>query len=590
MKTYDLPERPRAQNAFVRTRPSLRVLSFGCVLLVVNRLSSFVLPYSSRFFVDRVLISHRLSSLRLILLAILAAVSIQVVTTYLLNRFVARAALKMIAAWRIKVRGHLLKVPVQFYARHQTGELVSRVMRDLDGVRSLFGAGMIELLGGILNSLLAIIIMFSLDAELTIWVLVALVGFLAFLAVALPPLRRAYQDQAIISGELSGQLSESISGIYTVKVYCGEHYEAQRFQSGVQRLLVSAMRAVMHSENLSVLAGVVLGLTNCGVMYVVAHQVISARLTVGTFVSYATFLGMMSAPILQIAGMGAQCGEALTGFKRAREILAEQEDTQDSPKLASCPTLRGNVRFDNVSFNYEENVEILRDISFEALPGSMTAIVGASGAGKSTIVNLLAGFAQPTTGQIFVDGLSLRTLNVSTYRRQIAIVLQDTFLFDGSLRDNILYGKPGAAEQELRAAARTACVDEFAEQLPHGYATRVGERGIRLSGGQKQRVAIARALLADPRLLLLDEGSSNLDAETEASVQRSLTSLFADRTVFTVAHRLTTIHHANQILVLERGRIVEHGVHEDLIRANGKYCALYAAQLNGRIEAMWPHR
>jgi ABC-type multidrug transport system fused ATPase/permease subunit len=564
-------------------RPGWPLIGVSLLILVVNRVCGLVLPYSNLYFVDRVLVRHESRVLFTIVAVIGTAIMVQSISSYVLNVILARSELEMIARLRIRLRNQLLWLPVRFYDHNSVGSLVSRVMRDVDGIRSLFGAGLLELIGESVSAMVALAVLFYLNSRLTLWILLALFAFLGFLGYTIPRLRESFRTQAAIAGDISGQLSESVSGIRTVKIYRGEPREAATFVQGIDKLLAVGLRGLMYSAKLSVFIAVVLGGVNIGVMYCVGRAILANQMTIGSYVTYVLFIGILSGPVLQIASMASQIGEAMAGLRRAEEVLEEKREIDGVAPRYKLSAVCGHVIFDRVSFEYTPGAPVLKNVSFEASPGTVTAIVGASGAGKSTMMTLLAAFEQPTEGAVCIDGVDLKLLDVSHYRRHLAIVFQDTFLFDGSLRDNVTYGHPFATEEGVRTVCRAALVDEFAESLPQGYATRVGERGFRLSGGQKQRVAIARALLVDPRILILDEATSNLDAEAEAAVQHGLIALMAGRTVFLIAHRLTTIQKADQIIVLENGSITERGRHVELMRRGGKYSCLYGSQVRDTL-------
>jgi subfamily B ATP-binding cassette protein MsbA len=479
---------------------------------------------------------------------------------------------------RKKVQAHVGRLSVAYYDAHKTGQLVSRIMNDVEGVRNLIGTGLVEFTGGLLTAALAFAIMLSLSTGMTLVTLAALAAFALVLVKAMGTLRPIFRERGKIQGEVTGRLTESLGGVRVVKGYHAEAREAAVFAEGVGRILANVMKTLTTTSVLSLSSAVLLGVLGSAAMYVGAREVLAGSLTVGGLFTYTVFLGFLVGPVFQIVSIGTQLSEALAGLERTREVLRERPEDEDEARTVTLSELRGEVVFEDVRFAYEEGKPVLEGVSFRAAPGTVTALVGPSGAGKSTIIGLVAAFHVPSAGRISVDGVDLRTVRLDAYRTRLGVVLQDTFLFDGTIRENVAFARPAAADAEVIAACRTARVDEFAERFAEGYHTVVGERGVKLSGGQRQRVSIARAILADPRVLILDEATSSLDSESEALIQQGLASLMRGRTTFVIAHRLSTIRQADQILVVEGGRIVERGDHATLLGRGGRYFEMYTKQ------------
>jgi ABC-type multidrug transport system fused ATPase/permease subunit len=479
---------------------------------------------------------------------------------------------------RAKVQAHIGRLPVAFYDANKTGVLVSRIMSDVEGVRNLLGTGLIEFAGGIMTALFALVYLLRVSVTMTAVAAVILLTFGVALYNAFKTIRPIYRARPKINAEVLGRLTESLGGVRVVKGYHAEAREEQVFQKGIQRLLENILKTLTASSLMSLGATTLMGIVSAIIIFLGARQIMAGTMTPGTFISYTVFLGMLIAPITQIVGIGPQITEALAGLERTRELLNEKPEDQDTERTVRLDRIRGTVAFENVGFAYESGKPVLHDITFLSEPGTVTALVGPSGAGKSTIIGLVAAFYVPTNGRVLVDGANLAHVRLDSYRTQLGVVLQETFLFDGTIRENVAFSRPGAREEEILAACRIARVDEFAEAFEKKYDTVVGERGVKLSGGQRQRVSIARAILADPRILILDEATSSLDSESEALIQEGLRYLMRGRTTFVIAHRLSTVRRADQILVVEAGRIVERGTHESLYGAGGRYYDLYTKQ------------
>jgi ABC-type multidrug transport system fused ATPase/permease subunit len=509
---------------------------------------------------------------------VLLATLVQGVTSYALTQSLSKAAQRMIAELRRKVQEHVGRLPVAYYDANKAGALVSRIMNDVEGVRNLIGTGLVEFLGGLLTSVVALVVLLRISALMTGVALGLMLVTLVGLQRAFGVIRPIFRERAKIMAEVSGRLTESLSGVRVVKGYHAEAREHSVFSEGVERLLGNVLRTLTAMSTMSFTTTALLGVAGALVMWLGAHQILEGKMTLGGYFTYTMFLAYMVAPLFQVVGIGTQLTEAIAGLERTKEVLSQSPENEDPRRVRTLEDFGGDVKFDDVSFAYEEGKEVLHHVSFEARPGTVTALVGPSGSGKSTIIGLVAAFHVPTEGRILVDGLDLATVRLESYRTRLGVVLQDSFLFDGTIRENVAFSKPDASEEDILSACRVARVDEFAETFPNGYDTLIGERGVKLSGGQRQRVSIARAILADPRILILDEATSSLDSESEALIQEGLAQLMHGRTTFAIAHRLSTIRNANQILVVEGGKIVEKGTHQELYAAGGRYYDLYTKQ------------
>ena len=563
---------------FDLVRPRRAVLAFGFLLMAINRVSGLVLPYSTRFLIDNVVIKHHLALLRPLVLLVLAATVIQGITSFSLTQLLSKAAQRLITELRQRVQAHIGHLPVTFYDSTKTGTLVSRIMTDVEGVRNLIGTGLVELAGGLLTSGIALVVLFRISALMTVLAFTFLICFALALNKAFGTIRPIFRERGKINAEVTGRLAESLGGVRVIKGYHAEEREEKVFSKGVQRLLDNVMRTLTATSVLSLSASVLMGVVGAIIMFVGARQILAGTLTIGGFFTYTLFLGFLVAPIVQIVSIGTQLTEALAGLERTHEILSERPEDQDPKRTKTMNEVYGHVQFDNVSFSYDGNRTVLHDVSFDAEPGTVTALVGSSGSGKSTTIGLISAFYIPTQGQILVDGVDLSTVRLDSYRTRLGVVLQESFLFDGTIRENVAFSRPDATDEQIMRACRIARVDEFAETFADKYDTVVGERGVKLSGGQRQRISIARAILAEPRILILDEATSSLDSESEALIQQGLSYLMQGRTTFVIAHRLSTIRRADQILVIEQGRVVERGTHEELFALRGRYYDLYTRQ------------
>ncbi|HEX6940575.1 MAG TPA: ABC transporter ATP-binding protein, partial [Longimicrobiales bacterium] len=503
--------------------------------------------------------------------------------SFALSQVVSIAGQRAIAELRKEVQAHVLRLPVRYFDTTQTGVLITRVMRDAEGVRNLVGTGILQLVGGLFTAFLAMAYLFYVHWRLTLFTLVVLLGFASMMAYAFKKLRPIFRERNRIESEVTGRLGESLGGIRTVKVYTAERRERLVFARGVHRLLRNIASTITGTSAVSAASSAIVGLIGVITIVIGGRAMLAGEMTVGEYTSYVAFIGIMVVPLVQIGSIGTQVTEAFAGLDRIRELRRMATEDGDDAEKAPVEALRGDVVFEDVHFAYEEGEPVLNGISFHAPAGSTTALVGSSGSGKSTTIGLIMAFHRPTAGRIRVDGRDLATLRLKDYRAKLGVVMQDNFLFDGTIRENIAFGRPGATDEEIWAAARVAHCDEFLDRFEHGLDTIVGERGVKLSGGQRQRVAIARAILADPSILILDEATSSLDSESEAMIQDALRALRAGRTTFVIAHRLSTIRNADQILVLEGGEIVERGTHAELMARGGRYRELHDRQ--HRIES-----
>jgi len=569
-------------NAWQETRELIwrhrRQVALGFLLMIINRLSALVLPASSKVLIDRVIGQHQARLLVPLAVAVGIATLIQAGTTFALSQVMSVAAQRAIADMRKAVNLHVQRLPVSYFDRTQSGILISRIMNDADGIRNLVGTGLVQLSGGVVTAILALGVLFWLNWQLTSITLLILITFAVGMALAFTRLRPIFRERSVITADVTGRLAQSLGGIRVVKTYVAERREQVVFARGVHKLFRNIARSITGVSAITSFTTVIVGAVGVLMIVVGGRAILAGRMTLGDFVMYVFFIGLVAAPLVQIASIGTQISEAFAGLDRIREIrMMPTEDEADGRHVA-VTNLEGAVTFEHVGFAYTPGVPVLRDISFHAPAGCTTALVGASGSGKSTLISLIMAFNHPTDGRILVDGTDLATLKLRDYRAHLGVVLQDNFLFDGTIAENIAFSMPGASMSEIREAARLAHCDEFIDRFTEGFDTVVGERGVRLSGGQRQRVAIARALLANPRILILDEATSSLDSESEALIRDGLRRLRTGRTTFVIAHRLSTVASADQILVLDDGRLVESGTQPELLALDGRYRQLYDKQ------------
>jgi ABC-type multidrug transport system fused ATPase/permease subunit len=564
-------------RALVAPRKGLLIGGLG--LMTINRIAGLVMPYTSKPLLDKVLSpTGNPALLPRIIALVFTAMVVQAITSFSLTQLLSKAGQRLIAEMRRQVQKHVGLLSVAYYDENRSGTLVARIMSDVEGVRNLVGTGLVEFVGGILTAILAFIYLLHRSVVVTLTVFSVVGAFVFVLQYGFKKIRPIFRERAKINSEVTGRLTESLGGVRVIKGYHAEEREHSVFSAGVERLLSNVMKSLTMTSVLSSASTTVLGLVSALVMWLGGHSVLKGTWTVGDYFSYNMFLAFMIAPLFQIVNIGTQLTEAFAGLDRTSEIMAELEENQVPGRTVKMPPIQGTVRFEDVHFAYEMNKEVLHGISFVAEPGAVTALVGSSGSGKSTIISLLCAFHTPSTGCVLVDGIDLAAVDLHTYRSQLGVVFQDSFLFDGTIRENVMFSRPEVTEEQFLFACRTARVDEFAERFPDGYDTIVGERGVKLSGGQRQRLSIARALLAQPRILILDEATSSLDSESEAMIQAGLSQLMLGRTTFVIAHRLSTIRRADQILVVEQGMIVERGNHAELYALGGRYYDLYTRQ------------
>jgi len=577
---------PRAAWAEARAliRESRGRLSLGLVLLLISRVCGMVLPGTSKILIDQVIPNSDRDLLLKIAIAGGAATLIQAVTGFGLSQILGVAAQRVINEIRKDVQRHVLHLPVRAFDATQTGVLISRIMNDAEGIRNLVGTGLVQLVGGSITAVIAISVLFWINWKLTLILLVVLAIFGGVLAFAFKKLRPIFRERGKIQAEITGRLTQTLGGIRVVKAYTAEKAEEAVFRGGVENLFANVRKTMIGVSGVTAFGILVIGLLSMVLLLVGGAAIIDHQMTLGDFVLYLVLIGLVTAPVIEIASIGTQITEAFAGLDRIREIRGQAREDEGDENLAHCPRLKGEVVLDQVSFAYEPGRPVLHDISLTARAGTTTALVGSSGSGKSTLISLVMAFNRPQSGQIRVDGLDLATLRLSEYRAQLGVVLQDNFLFDGTVAANIAFSRPDAPRAAIEAAAKQAYCDEFVRGFEHGYDTVVGERGVKLSGGQRQRIAIARALLADPRILILDEATSSLDSESESVIQKSLAELRQSRTTFVIAHRLSTIRAADQILVIEAGRIIERGTHASLYALGGRYRELHDRQHKLELE------
>ena len=558
--------------------PRKKLLFVGLILIVISRLAGLVLPGSTKFLMDNVIAKGDLRVLKILLIVVTIAIIVQSITSFLLTKLLSIEAQHLISVLRAKVQKQLLRLPIRYFDNNKSGALVSRIMNDVEGVRNLVGTGLVQLIGGLLTAVVSLILLIRISPSMTLYVFVPVGIFALISRKAFATIRPIFRERGKINAEVTGRLTETLNGVRVIKGFNAEAQEIRIFEQGVERIFLNVKKTLTSTSLVTSSATFLLGLASVGIMGMSAYKIVQNEMTQGDFLSFTLYLGFMIAPIVQMSNIGTQLTEAFAGLDRTEEIMNMEPEDDGKTRTTIIGPIHGDIRFENVDFSYEEGKQVLRNISFIAPAGTVTALVGTSGSGKTTIAGLAASFLNPVSGIITVDGIDLSKVSLSSYRSQLGVVLQDEFLFEGTIRENIIFPKPNATEEEILLAVKAAHVNEFTDRFEKGLDTLIGERGVKLSGGQRQRIAIARAILADPRILILDEATSNLDTESEAYIQESLRTLLQGRTTFVIAHRLSTIRQADQILVIENGEIAEYGKHEELIEKKGRYFQLYTYQ------------
>ena len=558
--------------------PRRKVVSLGLFLIIVRSLSGLVLPYASKNLIDEVIPSKDTHALTMLLIVVCSALLFQSISSFSLTRILSVEAQHLISILRAKVQQKLLTLPISFFDNNKSGALVSRVMTDVEGVRNLVGTGLVQLIGGSITAIISLVILIRINAQMTLFVLVPVVIFAGIALKAFGYIRPIFRARGKINAEVTGRLTETLNGIRVIKGFNAEAQEQQVFEKGVDELFQNVKKSLTATALMTSSSTFLLGLASASIMGMGGYFIMKNTMTYGEFVSFTLFLGFMIAPIVQMSNIGSQLTEAFAGLDRTQELMRIPEENDLEVRTKTLDEIEGTVSFKNITFSYDDKTEVLHDISFEAPKGSVTALVGSSGSGKTTIAGLATAFLNPSSGQVLIDGVDLSQVDLRSFRSQLGVVLQDDFLYEGTIRENILFPRPEATEKELLEAVEGAYVNEFTDRFDDGLDTLIGERGVKLSGGQRQRISIARALLARPKIVILDEATSNLDTQSEAFIQKSLAVLMQERTTFVIAHRLSTIQKADQILVIEDGDIVERGKHEELIAAQGRYYELYTYQ------------
>ncbi len=558
--------------------PRRNLVFIGLLLIVLSRLASLVLPVTSKYLMDDVIAKKDYEMLKLLLVGVGGAILVQAITSFLLTRILSVQAQFLISELRAQVQKKVLSLPISFFDNTKSGALVSRIMSDVEGVRNLIGTGLVQLVGGTITAIISLVLLIRISPSMTIFVLVPVSIFGIVALKAFKYIRPIFRKRGVINAEVKGRLTETLAGVRVIKGFNAEAQENKTFEDGVDRLFQNVKKSLTATALMTSSSTFLLGIASTGIMGIGGYKIMIDELTVGDFLSFTLLLGFMIAPIVQMSNIGSQLTEALAGLDRTEELMNMTPEEEIEDRTVELEEIKGDIIFDNVSFSYEEGKEVLHNISFRAPSGSVTALVGSSGSGKSTIAGLSATFLNPKSGLITIDSHDISKIKLNSYRRNLGVVLQDEFLFEGTIRQNILFPRPDATEEQLLQAVKAAYVNEFTDRFDDGLDTLIGERGVKLSGGQRQRIAIARAILANPKIIILDEATSNLDTESEALIQKSLGELMKGRTTFVIAHRLSTIKKADQILVIESGKIAERGNHDELITAEGRYFDLYTYQ------------
>jgi ABC-type multidrug transport system fused ATPase/permease subunit len=558
--------------------PRRRILFVGLILILISRAAGFVLPYSTGIIIDDIIPKDDFTLLSYFLVAIIVALSIQAITSFWLTKLLSVEAQNLISQLRVQVQKKVLTLPISYFDNNKSGALVSRIMTDVEGVRNLVGTGFVQLIGGSLTAIVALVWLIKINWIMTLSTLIP-IGFFAYIAFrAFAKIRPIFKERGKLNADVTGRLTETIGGVRVIKGFNAEEQENKIFERGADQLFQNVKSSLTATSMVTSLATFLLGVGSVTIMGIGGYLMMHDQMTTGDFFMFTMLLGFMVAPIFQMGNIGSQMTEAFAGLDRTAEIMNASPENDDAVRTIKLEKIKGDIKFDKVSFAYEQGKEVLHEVSFDAPLGSVTALVGTSGSGKSTIAGLAATFLQPQSGMITIDGQDLSKVNLSSYRQFLGVVLQDDFLFEGTIRENIMFPRPNATEEQLQHAVKAAYVNEFTDRFEEGLNTVIGERGVKLSGGQRQRLAIARAILADPSIIILDEATSSLDTESESLIQKSLGELMKGRTTFVIAHRLSTIRQANQILVIEAGQIAEQGTHDELIAKQGRYYNLYTYQ------------
>ena len=558
--------------------PRRKIVAIGLVLIILKSLAGLIIPLQTKTLIDDIVPNKDMNGLYTLIIIVVVALLIQALTSFSLTRLLSVEAQHLISVLRAKVQRKLLKLPINFFDNNKSGALVSRVMTDVEGVRNLVGTGLVQLIGGSITAIISFLWLIKINATMTFVVLVPVIIFAFVMLKAFSVIRPIFKMRGKINAEVTGRLTETLNGVRVIKGFNAEEQENKTFEEGVERLFLNVKKSLTATALITSSSTFLIGLASAGIMGIGGYYIMNDTMTLGDFVQFTLLLGFMVAPIVQMSNIGSQLTEAMAGLDRTEELMNMTEEDNPDQRTVKLDKIKGDIVFDNVSFSYEEDKEVLHNISFEAPAGSVTALVGSSGSGKSTIAGLAATFLNPVEGKVTLDGIDLSTVNLSSFRSRLGVVLQDDFLYEGTIRENILFARANANEEEVMEAVKGAYVNEFTDRFEEGLDTVIGERGVKLSGGQRQRISIARALLADPKIIILDEATSNLDTESESYIQKSLRKLMQDRTTFVIAHRLSTIQQADQILVIEDGNIVERGKHAELISKKGRYYDLYTYQ------------
>lgn len=558
--------------------PKRNLVFIGLILIVLSRLASLVLPWKSKALLDEVIPNEDYEQLYDLLLIVGLAILVQAITSFLLTRILSVQAQFLISELRAQVQKKVLSLPISFFDNTKSGALVSRIMSDVEGVRNLIGTGLVQLVGGTITAVISLILLLRISVSMTVFVLVPVVIFGIVALKAFKYIRPIFRNRGVINANVKGRLTETLAGVRVIKAFNAEQQENETFEKGVDELFQNVKKSLTATALMTSSSTFLLGLASTGIMGIGGYKIMTGELTVGDFLSFTLLLGFMIAPIIQMSNIGSQLTEALAGLDRTEELMNMNAEEDNPERNIVLHDVKGEIIFNDVSFAYEEGKEVLNNINFKVPAGTVTALVGSSGSGKSTIAGLSATFLNSKSGKITIDNHDISKVKLSSYRKNLGVVLQDEFLFEGTIKENILFPRPDATEEELQNAVKAAYVNEFTDRFDDGLETLIGERGVKLSGGQRQRLAIARAILADPKIIILDEATSSLDTESEALIQKSLSELVKDRTTIVIAHRLSTIKQADQILVIEAGHILERGTHEELIASKGRYYDLYTYQ------------